>query len=170
MLFLESERLRMVPFTLELVRATIEDRQKLKELLQAEVPANWPNPDFAEVLPMIAQGMAEDPSRPVWDGLILEKETNRLVGDMGLKGGPDESGTADMGYSIVPEYQGRGYATEMANALIDWCFRETDIVKITAECLDDNTGSIRVLEKVGLRRLAPEDNMLKWEITKAERV
>jgi RimJ/RimL family protein N-acetyltransferase len=37
---------------------------------------------------------------------------------------------------------------------------------ITAQCLDDNIGSIRVLEKVGMRRLAPEGKRLKWELRK----
>jgi len=37
---------------------------------------------------------------------------------------------------------------------------------ITAECLNDNIGSIRVLEKVGMRRLEPEGNLLKWELRK----
>jgi [ribosomal protein S5]-alanine N-acetyltransferase len=41
----------------------------------------------------------------------------------------------------------------------------TLIVQI-AECLNDNIGSIKVLEKLGMRRLEPEGNMLKWELRK----
>ena len=38
--------------------------------------------------------------------------------------------------------------------------------KKECSCLDDNLGSIRVLEKVGMRRLAAEGHTLKWELQK----
>jgi [ribosomal protein S5]-alanine N-acetyltransferase len=50
--------------------------------------------------------------------------------------------------------------------VIAWAFRMPDIEVITAQCLDDNLGSIRILEKVGMRRLAAEGHMLKWELQK----
>lgn len=166
---IETDRLKMIPFTLELMQAAIHDKARLAQLLGAEVPAEWPNPDFAEVLPFIAEDLEKNPTRPIWDGLILDKAAGMLVGDMGLKGGPDETGTADMGYSIIPAYQNRGYATEMARGLITWAFGAKGLTRITAECLDDNTGSIRVLEKLGMDRLAPEGNMLKWQISSDQR-
>src|SRR5438270_63260 len=50
--------------------------------------------------------------------------------------------------------------------LAHWSLRrQTQGIKvITAECLNDNIGSIRVLEKVGMRRLEPEGHLLKWEL------
>ncbi len=54
----------------------------------------------------------------------------------------------------------------MARRVIEWAFHTPGIQVITAQCLDDNIGSIRVLEKVGMRRLAPEGNRLKWELRK----
>jgi ribosomal-protein-alanine N-acetyltransferase len=54
----------------------------------------------------------------------------------------------------------------MARRVIDWAFQTPGIQVITAECLDDNIGSIRVLEKVGMRRLAAEGHTLKWELQK----
>jgi len=56
----------------------------------------------------------------------------------------------------------------MAHRLIAWAFQEKGIKIATAACLDDNVGSIKVLEKVGMRRLVPEGNMLKWEIRQEE--
>ncbi len=70
----------------------------------------------------------------------------------------------EIGYNIIPAYEGQGYATEMARRVIEWALHTPGIQVITAECLDDNLGSIRVLEKVGMRRLAPEGNKLKWEL------
>ena len=39
------------------------------------------------------------------------------------------------------------------------------IVQI-AECLNDNIGSIKLLEELGIRRLEPEGKMLRWELRK----
>jgi len=47
----------------------------------------------------------------------------------------------EIGYNIIPAYEGRGYATEMARRVIDWAFQTPGIQVITAECLDDNLGS-----------------------------
>jgi [ribosomal protein S5]-alanine N-acetyltransferase len=52
----------------------------------------------------------------------------------------------------------------MARRVIDWAFQTPGIEIITAQCRDDNLGSIRVLEKVGMHRLPPEGQMLKWEL------
>ncbi|WP_369125201.1 GNAT family N-acetyltransferase [Alicyclobacillus fastidiosus] len=42
---------------------------------------------------------------------------------------PDQQGNVEIGYDIIPEYQGRGYATEMAKAFIRWTFEETPILR-----------------------------------------
>ena len=81
-------------------------------------------------------------------------------------GGPDQAGVVEMGYDIVPEYRNQGYATEMARSLIAWALHEKGIKVVTASCLDDNIGSIKVLENAGMHRLEPDGNMLKWEIRK----
>ena len=112
--------------------------------------------------------MEQDPSGDVWDGLIIHKQDKIVIGDMGFKGGPDAAGAVEIGYSIIPAFRNQGYATEMARRLITWAFQQPAIRAVIAECLDDNAGSIQVLEKLGMRRLAPDGNMLKWEIREEE--
>src|SRR5579884_3005315 len=161
---IETEHLRLIPFALELMQVALIDKNRLAQMLGVRVPDSWPGEDLAEALPFFIQMMEQHPEAGTWDGLILHKADHVLIGGMGFKDGPDEHGMVEIGYSIIPEYQRRGYATEMARALIAWVFSNPDISVVTAECLDDNIGSIRVLEKVGMRRLEPEGNMLKWEI------
>lgn len=61
---------------------------------------------------------------------------------------------------------GRGYTTEMARALVGWVLEQPDVRRVTAECLEDNPGSIRVLEKTGFervgRRTDEEGPLLLW--------
>ena len=161
---IETERLRLVPFSLEMVRAALQNKTELARLLGATVPPEWPNSDFDEILPMILQSREENLAQAEWDRLIIHKAEGTLIGDLGLKGGPNQAGTADLGYGIVPGYQRQGYAYEAAQALVNWAFKEKGVKCITADCLDNNFGSIRVLEKLGMRRLKHEDKLFYWEL------
>lgn len=164
MQILETKRLKLLPFTLDLKRAAMADRAMFAELLGVHVPASWPGPDLAEALPFFIEVMERDPT--VWDGIIVHTADQVAIGSMGFRGGPDETGMIELGYSIIPAYRGQGYATEMAAGLIDWAFRTQRVKTITAECLNDNIGSIRVLEKVGMSQIEPKDNLLRWKLQK----
>ena len=161
---LETQHLLFLPFSLELKKMTLHNKSQLVEHIGARVPDDWPGPDFAEALPFFIEQMEKDSSGDVWDGIILSKGDQVVIGDMGFMGGPDEAGAVEIGYSIVPAYRNRGYATEMAHALVTWAFQQPDILAVVAECLQDNIGSIKVLEKLGMRRVGLHDDLLMWEI------
>lgn len=163
---LETPRLQLLPFTLELKKVTLSERARLPELLGVAVPHTWPGADMLEALPFFIEAMEQDPLGRVWDGIIVHKADRVVIGGIGFHSPPDEAGRVEIGYNIIPAYEGQGYATEMARRVIDWAFQKPDIQVITAECRDDNIGSIRVLEKVGMRRLPPEGQMLKWKLPK----
>jgi ribosomal-protein-alanine N-acetyltransferase len=165
---IETTRLRMIPLTLERMKLAISDKAKLAEICNVHVPEDWPGADFAGILPSILEQVEKEPLHTTWDGIIIHKADRTIIGDMGLKGGPNEEGSAEVGYSIIPEYRNHGYATEMLQALISWAFIEKGIKVITAECLETNTGSIRVLGKAGLRRVGADGNKLKWEIRRED--
>jgi RimJ/RimL family protein N-acetyltransferase len=54
-----------------------------------------------------------------------------------------------MGYGIVPEYRGRGLATEAAGAVLEWADRND--VDVYSSIRPPNPASVRVLEKIGMR-------------------
>jgi [ribosomal protein S5]-alanine N-acetyltransferase len=161
---LETQRLKLLPFTLELKKVTLFERARLTEMLGVAIPDAWPGADLLEALPFLIEAMEQDPLSLVWDGVILQKADQRAIGSIGFHDPPDEAGRVEIGYDIIPAYEGQGYATEMARRVIDWAFQTPGIQVITAECLDDNLGSIKVLEKVGMPRLAVEGHTLKWEL------
>jgi len=163
---LETPRLELLPFTLELKKVTLFERDRLPEMLGVAVPDAWPGADMLEALPHFIEAMEQDSLGRVWDGIILNKADRVAIGGIGFHGPPDEAGMVEIGYNIIPAYEGQGYATEMARRVIDWAFQTPGIERITVQCLDDNIDSIRVLEKVGMHRLPPEGQMLKWELWK----
>jgi RimJ/RimL family protein N-acetyltransferase len=60
--------------------------------------------------------------------------------------------TYEIGWVFHSGYQGRGYATEAALALLDYGFRELGLHRIIATCQPENPASYRVMEKIGMRR------------------
>ncbi|WP_262175969.1 GNAT family N-acetyltransferase [Saccharococcus sp. Marseille-Q5394] len=100
----------------------------------------------------------------VW--FVVDKTTDAIVGDIGFKGKPTADHIVEIGYGIIPSAQNKGYATEAVGALIEWAFGSGQVKRVIAECLQDNSASIKVLGKLGLRQIGREDNMLKWEMNK----
>ncbi|KYP80795.1 GNAT family N-acetyltransferase [Ferroacidibacillus organovorans] len=164
---LVTKRLRMVSWNIELVQAAIEDKSKLSRLLGLEVPHDFPSEPVREfVLPMTLEALERDQSIGQWSGMIVNVSDAILIGTMGFKSSPDEFGNVEIGYDIISKYQGHGYATEMAQALIEWAFHQPNVNRVTAECLVTNTPSVRVLEKIGMKKISQVEEMIYWEIAK----
>lgn len=168
---LQTERLILTPFTLERVWASLLDRAELARLLRARVPDEWPLPDVQEILSLVLQSRQQDPASARWSALLIHRADRVLIGDIGFKGDPDASGTVEIGYGVVPAYRRQGYTTEAARAMITWAFSQPGVTQVAADCLPDNIGSIRVLEKLGLRRTGTRDSdeglLLTWAVGKA---
>ena len=81
---------------------------------------------------------------------VEERESGRLVGDVGLSPA-DEPGVIEVGYTIAPEFQGRGYGTEAVAALIAYAFDTLGADLVRAYASAENLPSIRLAEKVGMR-------------------
>lgn len=163
---LETQRLKLIPFSLDFIKVTITEKARLGEMLGVEVPDSWPGADLAEALPFFMKNIEQDVAGALWSGLIIHKADRMLIGDMGFVGGPNEEGVVEIGYSIVPEYRNQGYATEMASRLIDWAFQKQEVKVITAQTRKDNIASIKVLTKAGMHRVQAEETMLNWEMRK----
>ncbi len=68
-----------------------------------------------------------------------------------------DSHEIEIGYQLMPEAWGNGYASEAARALLDHGFRELELDQIVAVSLPDNKPSLRVLQRLGLPYI--EDRM-----------
>jgi ribosomal-protein-alanine N-acetyltransferase len=97
---------------------------------------------------------------------VIDKTDNVLIGMGGFPGPPDPDGVVEIAYGIAPPYQGRGYATEVANALIDFASRDAHVKRVRAHTLAQTNASTRVLEKCGFKKTGetvdPENNLTVW--------
>ena len=80
--------------------------------------------------------------------LAIELKSNgNFIGWCGLKFIPEEN-EVDVGYRLLPEYWGHGYAVETATACCKWGFEEKGLTRIVARVHKENFRSIRVSEKM----------------------
>ncbi len=72
------------------------------------------------------------------------------MGSGGYKGPPDADGVVEIGYGLLPAWEGRGLATEAARELVRRAFADPRVGAVAAETLPHLVGSIRVMEKCGM--------------------
>ncbi|MFA4848541.1 MAG: GNAT family protein [Methanoregula sp.] len=150
---IRTKRLELIPATLEILKADLQNRPSLSRLLNANLPASWPPPLLDnEVLVEFVRMKSEntDPRFITWYWVMVDPhmQARTLIGSGGIAstGTPD---TVIMGYSVLDEYQNQGYATEAIQHLIPAIFCLPGIRKILATTYPDLKPSIRVLEKNG---------------------
>ena len=80
--------------------------------------------------------------------MVLE---GKVVGGIGLRIN-DHHSAAVLGYSVARQHWGKGLTVEAARAVIDWGFRKWELAKVKAYADARNVQSLRVMEKLGMRR------------------
>ena len=84
-------------------------------------------------------------------GVVL-KETGRMIGTVGFTSFDLPNNSAEVGYVISPFHQGKGFATEALKKVISFGFDVLGLSRISAVCMQENSASLRVMEKCGLKR------------------
>ncbi len=144
---IETERLRLTPWT-----SNDEDVRGCYEM--AKNPNVGPNAGWKphanlEESKMIIETLFM-PSE-VW--AIRDKKTNKIMGSIGLD--PDKRresvNSKEMGYWLGEEFWGKGYMTEAAKAVIDFGFKEYDLVLISICTGPNNKRSQSVIDKCGFK-------------------
>ena len=88
-----------------------------------------------------------------WMQLAVCLQDDKIIGDIGIHF-LEDGYQVEIGYTIAPDYQGKGYAYEAVTAVIGYIFSVLAKHRITASVDPDNTNSIKLLEKLGFRKEA----------------
>lgn len=80
------------------------------------------------------------------------EDPDALIGDCGFRARAEEPAIVDIGFTLSPVAQGRGYATEAIGELLRYLFEDRGKHKVCADCDTRNDGSWRLLERLGFRR------------------
>ena len=155
---LQTPRLTLVPTTVEHLRVELHAPERLSTLLEAVVPAGWPPGEYdRDAMEFFLERLQEGGAGAVgWYGwyAVLRATASHpavLVASGGYFGPPTD-GTAEVGYSVVPDYRGKGYATELVEALTARALG-MGCVRVVAEAHEDNAASLAVLARCGYRKV-----------------
>ena len=126
----------------------------------------WPPMDVDQARAKLEQRLGQTNLEA--DGAVLVAEdsaTGRPVGEFMLRRKSLESRQGEIGWSLHPDAQGRGFATEGAREMLRLGFDELGLHRIFAGCDPRNAGSLRVMDRLGMRREAEfvENEYLKGE-------
>jgi RimJ/RimL family protein N-acetyltransferase len=84
--------------------------------------------------------------------IATREDPDRLIGDVGFRARDDEPAIVDIGFTLDPAVQGRGFATEAVGEIVRYLFSDRGKHKICADCDMRNARSWRLLERLGFRR------------------
>jgi len=157
---IRTERLDLVPATVEVLESDLHDHARLARLLDATVPFAWPPGEMNdEVLTEFIRMASEktDPFFACWYWVLdtLAERRRVLIGIGGIASAFNAPDTVLIGYAMLGEYQNRGYATEAVHHLIPEIFANRRIARIMATTCPELRASVRVLEKNGFACTGP---------------
>lgn len=83
---------------------------------------------------------------------IFLKDTDIVIGQITCQPKDDEKeNIRDVGWYLDPKYQGHGYATESAIAMLDFMFNEVEITEIRTSAAKINPKSWKIMERLGFK-------------------
>ncbi|GHD55529.1 N-acetyltransferase [Thalassobaculum fulvum] len=162
---IETDRLRLRPFRAEDLDAlhAIQSRPDVTRYLY------WDARPLDDVRLVLADRLRQDRIVSEGDKLNLameRRDTGALVGDVNLVWVSREHEQGEIGFVLHPDHHGRGLAREGAEVMLELGFAGLGLHRIVGRCDGRNNASMRVMEKLGMRR---EAHFRQNEIVKGER-
>ena len=132
-----------------LSKDNIEDLKKARKLFMEQL-SDWERqkPFYEEKIKCIKE--QDDSQKYSWS--IFLKNTDTVIGQITSQPKDNEPGNVrDVGWFIDPNYQKQGYASEAAEAVLDFMFNEVEITDIKTSAAEINPGSWKIMEKLGFK-------------------
>jgi [ribosomal protein S5]-alanine N-acetyltransferase len=139
------------------IEAVLDDRlDDAAALLDVELPADFPREGERRFLAFRLRQMEEDKRFETWCPNVVVLD-GRMIGHAGYHGPPGRNSTQDpeaveFGYTIYPEWRGRGYATRAAVMLMDLAEERAGIRRFVLAVSPENDPSLAIVRKLGFVR------------------
>jgi RimJ/RimL family protein N-acetyltransferase len=115
----------------------------------------WEAPYTREkAIDFIEEMKSKQPGRKgEWYQIIAAlKSSGEVIGDVAFHVLSEDILQAEIAFTLVRSFWGKGYATEAASRLLDYLFTELQLHRVRAICDAENLASAHVLERLGMRR------------------
>ncbi|MFF8978387.1 GNAT family N-acetyltransferase [Streptomyces cellulosae] len=106
----------------------------------------------------------EGANHPEWGMYVLvRREDDRAVGAMGFHGAPVD-GRVEIGYDLVVEARGNGYATEALRTLSAWALAQDAVHTVVAVVEETNVASQKVVTRAGFTEVSRHESQITYEL------
>lgn len=147
--------IQIVPCDLEHLSAALDDPAALARRLDAALAPGVIEDEWRSAFVFARDELARRPELfGWWTALFLTGPPRVVCGMGGYKGPPDADGVVEIGYSIAPGLRDQGLATAAARELTRLAFADPRVTAVQAHTLAEPNASTRVLEKIGLTKIA----------------
>jgi len=168
---LVTDRLRLVPVTLDAIEAVLDhDKARAEAVVGATFPDAWPNDDLVALgFPYSRAALRADPEIRLWgDSLVLLRDEPRVVGSVVFHGHP-ANGIAEVAYSVEESSRCRGYAIEATRACVEWALAQAGIAAVQATTFPWHFASLGVIKRLGMVHIDTRDHDTLGELLVYER-
>ncbi|MGS4346265.1 GNAT family N-acetyltransferase [Myroides odoratus] len=148
---LETERLCLRQTTLADAQAIFAMRSSAEVMQYIPVPLATAVKEAEDYIHSLHERMK---NKECLNWTITDKESGAVIGTMGFYRMQLQHYRTETGYMLLPEFYGKGYATEALQRLVDFGLNELGFHSLEAVIYPENIGSIRVVEKCGFVREA----------------
>jgi [ribosomal protein S5]-alanine N-acetyltransferase len=166
---IETAHLSLIPYSSDQLLALIEGNDRFEERFGLPAADGLRDLYVSDAVSpaWLAQLRASSGADPWVHGFaVVHRQSGSVIGSVGFKGPPNEDAVVEIGYGIVPAFQGRGYATEAAEAVVAFAFDSGQVRLVRAHTLPTPNASTWLLAKCGFERTGEiedfEDDGLVW--------
>lgn len=164
---IETDRLKLIPLGVALLREMAVSREALHKYMGLEPYTLQIEPDFEkeimEALPGWIEAVENRPDdyyfRTHWEMIL--KEGNWSIGGIGFARQEDPD-TVMVGYFVDDRWRNHGIATEACKAVTDFALEQATVDKVIAETPISLIESHKVLTKSGFTQTGETATTLKW--------
>ena len=168
---LVTERLRLVPITLETIEAVLDhDKPRVEALVGAKFPRAWPNDELVALgFPFSREALRASPDTRLWgDSLVVLRDEPRVVGSVVFHGCPAD-GVAEVAYSIEEASRRQGLAAEATLACVEWALAQDGIAAVQATTFPWHVASLGVIKRLGMELVGTREHDTLGELLVFER-
>lgn len=168
---LVTERLRLVPITLDVIEAVLDhDKPRAEAIVGAKFPAAWPNDELVALgFPFSREALRAHPDIRLWgDSLVLLRHEPRVVGSIVFHGHPSD-GIAEVAYGIEENSRRQGLAIEATRAAVEWAIIQDGIEAVQATTFPWHVASLGVIKRLGMQPIGTRDHDTLGELLVFER-
>ena len=168
---IHSSRLELIAMSPDFLSASLrDDLDAASRIIDFSVPRDW-----LETKWLMELRLAKLRANPALEPWLLRaiglRETRAMIGFIGFHTLPGAEylnpyappGSVEFGYTVFPAYRKKGYASEAAQALMDWAVREHGVKRFVVSISPTNEPSLRLARKFGFRKVGtvmdPEDGV-----------